>query len=216
MRSLASNPLVDEILADHRSWSNGDDDGWAGYRNHAQRVFLFAQRLRHADAEADEKLAVVAAFHDLAVFTTVDYLAPNLEAMDTWLTARGQAGWRREIGLAMTLHHRVRPYHGEAAALVEPVRRADWVECTAGAITFGLPRAFVRQAQRQFPMGRFASRSAAKILAHAIAHPTNPLPFWRSKPALEQLPPASSDAVHPVDQVTEPDGHSGVVLHRRR
>lgn len=199
VRPLAGNPLIDEILAEHREgWSRGDANGWLGYRNHAQRVFLFAQRFRDpddADHESDQKLAIAAAFHDLAVFTTVDYLTANLGAADHWLTVRGLDEWRREIGLAMTLHHRVRPYRGEAAALVEPIRRADWVECTAGVIASGLPRAFVRQAQKQFPTGRFAVRSTVRIATHAVTHPTNPLPFWRSQPALEQLPPARRGGV---------------------
>jgi hypothetical protein len=103
------------------------------------------------------------------------------------LAARRRSDWRREIGLAMTMHHRVRAYRGEAAWIVEPIRRADWVECTGGIHTAGLPRGLVRQAQRQFPMGSFATRSALRIAAHAITHPLNPLPFWRSQRALDRL-----------------------------
>lgn len=208
MDGLASDPLIDEILAEHRGWSGGDVDGWAGYRNHAQRVLIFARRLRcpdAADPEADEKLAVAAAFHDLAVFTTVDYLRPNLEAMSTWLTARGRSHWVREVGLAMTLHHRVRPYRGEATGIVEPIRRADWIECTGGAVTWGLPRAFVRQARRRFPMGRFATDSAMRIAVHALSHPANPLPFWRSGSVLADLEARTADPGHrPAGGLTEP------------
>jgi hypothetical protein len=121
------------------------------------------------------------------VFRTLDYLAPNLQAMEAWLVARRRTEWRREIGLAMTMHHRVRPYRAEAAWIVEPIRRADWIECTGGAMAAGLPRSLVRQAQRQFPIGRFARDSAVRIAANAITHPLDPLPFWRSRRALDQL-----------------------------
>lgn len=190
MEDLRRNPLIDEILHDHRAWSDGDEAGWAGYGNHAQRVFLFAQRLRGPLDDAgdiDERLAIAAAFHDLAVLRTVDYLGPNLDAARAWLTARGRSGWIREIGLAMTLHHRVRPYRGEAARLVEPIRRADWIECTGGLVTSGVPREVVRRAQRAFPMRRFAAGSAVRIAAHALTHPTDPLPFWRSGRVLAEL-----------------------------
>jgi hypothetical protein len=37
--------------------------------------------------------------------------------------ARGREGWDREVTLMIALHHRVRPYRGEWAELVEPFRR---------------------------------------------------------------------------------------------
>jgi hypothetical protein len=185
---IASHPLIDEILEEHRDWSEGHDAGWAGYRNHAQRVFVFARQLVEPRPDAAEKMAIAAAFHDLAVFRTVDYLIPNLDAMEAWLHAHGRAEWHREIGLAMTLHHRVRRYRGDAAWLVEPMRRADWVECTLGVMPSGIPRGLVRRSQRAFPMGRdFISYAAMQIATHAITHPLNPLPFWRSRTALQRL-----------------------------
>lgn len=184
---LATSPLIDEILAEHREFSEGDEAGWLGYRNHAQRVFIFATRLAEPRSEAAEMIAIAAAFHDLAAFRTLDYLVPNLEVIDTWLTTRGRPEWRREIGLAITMHHRVRPYRGEAAWLVEPVRRADWIEATGGRMTFGIPRDLVRQAKRELPMRSFATRIALRIAVHAVTHPRDPLPFWRSRSALRHV-----------------------------
>jgi hypothetical protein len=184
---LAIDPLIDEILAEHREFSEGDEVGWAGYRNHAQRVFIFASRLAEPRSEAGEMIAIAAAFHDLAVFRTLDYLVPNLEALDTWLATRGRPEWRREVGLAITMHHRVRPYRGEAAWLVEPMRRADWIEVTGGVMTAGVPRELVRRAQRELPLGSFASKSGLRIAAHAATHPLDPLPFWRSRSALRHV-----------------------------
>ena len=185
---VASNSLIDEILEEHREWSEGHEAGWAGYRNHAQRVFVFARQLVDPRPDAEEKLAIAAAFHDLAVFRTLDYLIPNLEAMEVWLDTHQRSAWRREIGLAMTLHHRVRPYRGEAAWLVEPMRRADWNECTVGVMASGIPREFVRRSRSAFPLGRhFTSYAASHIASHAITHPLNPFPFWRSRLALRRL-----------------------------
>jgi hypothetical protein len=184
---LATDPLIDEILEEHREFSEGDEAGWAGYRNHAQRVFIFASRLAEPRPDTGEMIAIAAAFHDLAVFRTLDYLVPNLEAMDIWLATRGRPEWRREIGLAITMHHRVRPYRGEAAWLVEPMRRADWIEVTGGVMTAGVPRDLVRRAQHELPMGSFASKSGLRIAAHAVTHPLDPLPFWRSRSALRHV-----------------------------
>lgn len=185
---LATNPLIDEILAEHDDLSGGDRLGWSQYRNHAQRVFLFASRLVEPRPNAHEMLAVAAAFHDISVLRTLDYLVPNLELADAWLRARGRAAWRREIGLAMTLHHRVRPYRGEGAWLVEPIRRADWLEVTGGLVGPGIDRRLARQARRELPISAFAARSARRIVAHAVTHPLDPFPFWRSRPALRRVP----------------------------
>lgn len=184
---LVTDPLIDEILKEHHEFSEGDEAGWAGYRNHAQRVFIFARRLAEARPDADEMIAIAAAFHDLAVFRTLNYLVPNLKAMELWLAAHGRPEWRREIGLAMTMHHRVRPYGREAAWLVEPIRRADWIEVTGGVMAAGVPRELVRQAQRELPLGSFASKSALRIAGHAATHPFDPLPFWRSRSALRSV-----------------------------
>jgi hypothetical protein len=183
-----TNPLIDEILDEHRAtWSEGDEVGWTGYRNHAQRVFLFARHLAEPRPDAGEKIAITAAFHDIAVFQTLDYLVPNLRVMEAWLAAHGRRDWHREIALAMTMHHRVRPYRGEAAWLVEPMRRADWIEVTAGRVHPGVPGELVRRVQRELPMGSFATKSGLRIVAHALTHPLDPMPFWRSGRALRQL-----------------------------
>jgi hypothetical protein len=145
-----------------------------------QRVFLFARHLGKPRPDAEEKIAIAAAFHDIAVFQTLDYLIPNLRIMEKWLAGHSRLEWHREIALAMTMHHRVRPYRGEAAWLVEPMRRADWIEVTAGRLHPGVPGELVRQAQRELPMGSFARKSGLRIVAHALTHPLNPMPFWRS------------------------------------
>lgn len=187
MPEIVTSPVIDEILAEHRqAWSGGNEEGWWGYRNHAQRVFLFARELITPGPDVDERIAIVAAFHDIAVFHTLDYLELNLEPMRVWLAAHDRQAWYQEIALAMTLHHRVRPYRGEAAWLVEGIRRADWIECTAGLLHPGVPRDLVRRARRELPMGSFATTSAVRILRHAVTHPRNPFPFWRSAPTLKR------------------------------
>jgi hypothetical protein len=42
-QSIAIHPLIDTIVDEHyNDWSEGDEIGWRGYRNHAQRVYIFA------------------------------------------------------------------------------------------------------------------------------------------------------------------------------
>ncbi|WP_078354016.1 hypothetical protein [Mycobacteroides chelonae] len=185
---VATHPLIDSILAEHRAtWSEGDEIGWQGYSNHAQRVYIFAHHLAAPQPDAEEKIAIAAAFHDIAVFRTLNYLVQNNQALKVWLDNHGKPEWYREIALAMSMHHRIRPYRGESAWLVEAIRRADWVECTAGRLHPGIPLDLVRRAQRELPTKQFATRSGLRIIAHALTHPLDPIPFTRSRRAIRQL-----------------------------
>lgn len=183
---LPTSTLIDEILDSHRDYAEGDDRGWTGYRNHAQRVFLFACDVIEPGADL-EQVAIAAAFHDLAVFRTLDYLVPNGRALQAWLAERGRSKWAADITAAITLHHRIRPYRGPEAWLVEPIRRADLAECTLGRSRKGIDGDLIRRAQRELPMRRFACGSALRIAAHAATHPLDPFPFARSTRALREL-----------------------------
>lgn len=53
------------------------------YRGHIYRVLSFARVLVPDGEQRDAKLAVAAAFHDLDVFSTLDYLIPSIRAQDS-------------------------------------------------------------------------------------------------------------------------------------
>jgi hypothetical protein len=165
-----THPLIDKILDTHSDFCGGNGRAWTGYRNHAQRVFALARHLV-GRSDVDGPIAIAAAFHDITVFQSVDYLVPNVRLMDAWLAEHCTTEWRREIALAITMHHKLRPYRGDGAWLVEPLRRADWTEVTLGFAHRGIPRSLVRRTQSGLPMGRsFLCKSGL-----AIATPRSPI-----------------------------------------
>jgi hypothetical protein len=185
---LETSPLVDQILDEHAELGAGAGDLWAGYRNHAQRVFIFTRELADPELDLDDRIAVAAAFHDIMAFRSIDYIGPSVDAMKSWIDASGRPeAWKREVGIAICIHHRVRPYKGEAAELAEPFRRADWVEVSLGRLAGGVPRALINQAQQELPLGSFLTGTARRVFGHALRHPLDPLPFWRSKGSLQQV-----------------------------
>ncbi|MBB2992471.1 hypothetical protein FHR72_003972 [Mycolicibacterium iranicum] len=138
---VRDSPLAEEILASHRDRAGGDEVGWGAYRAHVYRVINFARALGPDasgadDADRDEKLAIGAAFHDLASFTTLDYLVPSIQAQDAWLRRTGRALWSDELALVVAQHHRLLPYSQKRpfAPLVEAVRRADLIDVSQGLI----------------------------------------------------------------------------------
>ena len=119
-------PLADEILDSHRHCARGDESGWAAYRAHVYRVINFARALSPTAPDLDDKLAIAAAFHDIGVFDTLDYLVPSITAQDRWLQRTGRQAWSEELAVVIAEHHRLTRYGADRphAALAEAMRRA--------------------------------------------------------------------------------------------
>jgi hypothetical protein len=157
---LRSSPLAEEILESHRHRARGDDAGYDAYKAHVYRVLNFARALTPDVPDRDDKLAIAAAFHDVAVFDTLDYLVPSIEAQDAWLRQTGREAWSDELALIIAEHHRLSGY-GPAhpyAPLVEAVRRADLVDVSQGLVRFGITRSYVKDVRATFDAGPFFKR----------------------------------------------------------
>jgi hypothetical protein len=151
------------------------------YRNHAYRVLNLCVTLAGAEAESLERIAVAAAFHDLGIWTdgTFDYLAPSVGLATAHLAASRRDEWIPEVAEMIQQHHKIRRYRSAAHALVEPFRRADWIDVSGGFMTFGVSRAFIRELYSAWPSAGFHSRLVQLELARLRSHPWNPLPMVR-------------------------------------
>lgn len=185
MTELVRHPVIDEILDARRDRARGHDAAFEGYRNHAHRVHNFARAI--ASFSPEDEAAIAAAFHDLCAFDGLDYLEPSIEEAAAYLRETGRAEWDREVALTIAFHHRVRPYGGEAARLVEPFRRADWNDFTMGLVRAGIPRELRRAADAEFPVGDFVPKAVTKLaLGWVPRHPLRPLPPFRGRAALRR------------------------------
>ena len=172
---LTEIPTLDSILAAHAAEIGVD---LTPYRNHTYRVanLCLAQADRHADAV--EKVAIAVAFHDLGIWTdhTFDYLEPSVRLATTYLADAGLGAWTPEISAMIREHHKITAYRANPGWLVEPFRRADWIDVTLGALTFGTPRTFLRELQAAWPDAGFHKLLVRLELGHLLKHPLNPLP----------------------------------------
>jgi hypothetical protein len=185
MVALVRHPLIDEILDARRDFARGQDAAFEGYRNHAHHILNFVRAIASPSAADEEKVAIAAAFHDLCAFDGLDYLEPSIEEAAGYLRETGREAWDREIALMIAFHHRVRPYPGEAANLVEPFRRADWADFTLGVVSWGIPRELRRAANAQFPVGDFVPKAVTRFaLGWIRRHPLRPAPPFRGRAAL--------------------------------
>ena len=73
----------------------------------------------------------------------------------------------------------VTPYRDRADWLVEPFRRADWVDVTRGVLTLGVTRTLVTELYAKWPDAGFHKRLLQLELRHLRKHPLNPLPMFR-------------------------------------
>ena len=169
---------LDAVLQAHAG-ALGDD--FERYRNHTYRVANFCLVLATCEDECVEKVAIAAAFHDLGIWTngTFDYLLPSIQLAKDYLERGGKAGWLEEVEAMIREHHKVLPYRKRPESLVEPFRRADWIDVSKGAFKFGLSRTLTREAYRTWPGAGFHRRLVQLTLQRARSHPLSPLPMLR-------------------------------------
>ena len=168
---------IDRVLDAHAAALGGD---FTAYRNHCYRVANLCAALQ-PDEAAMEKIALAAAFHDLGIWTaqTFDYLAPSVDLACRHLGCNGHAGWESQVADMIREHHRIRPFRGAGAELVEPFRRADLIDVSRGIFRFGLPRAQVREIFARWPNAGFHKRLVQLTLREIRRHPLRPIPVLR-------------------------------------
>jgi hypothetical protein len=175
---LDRHGLVEETLEAFRGEIAGD---LAAYRGHVYRVFNLCRALAGTTPDGDDKIAYAAAFHDLGIWSdhTVDYLPPSARRLCERLPRDGRDAWSAELARMIDMHHKLLPYRGEHAALVEPFRRADLIDLSLGLVRFGLPRDYLRELQAAFPAAGFHLRVVRLVGGWALTHPLRPLPMLR-------------------------------------
>ena len=175
---LTEIATLDELLHAHEAALGSD---FEGYRNHTYRVVNLCAALSSSEPEQLQKMAIAAAFHDLGIWTdgTFDYLQPSVRLAGAHLDRSGRAEWTPEITAMILEHHKISAWRGDPHWLVEPFRRADWVDVTRGLRAFGLSRSLLREIFSAWPSAGFHKRLVQLELKRLRTHPWNPLPMVR-------------------------------------
>jgi hypothetical protein len=153
-----------------------------GYHHHCLRMLNVVMRLSRDEPDRREKVEIALAFHDLSLFPdqTLDYLDASVARAEQHLRDIGRESWSEAVALMIRMHHKLRPYRGPHANLVEAVRKADWVDVSFGLLCFGLERAWLRRLHAALPLYSFYPRTLVPLIARYIArHPRRPLPNFR-------------------------------------
>ena len=168
--------IVEDVLREHAGPLGRDAPG---YRNHVYRVVNLCLAFGAPDEDAVDKFAIAGVFHDLGIWTdrTFDYLPPSVRLAEAYLSGSGRESWTTEITDAILNHHKV----GGASApgIVEPFRRADWIDVTRGVRTFGLSRVVMNEVFAAWPSAGFHRRLVELSFERLRTHPLSPLPVLR-------------------------------------
>ena len=150
------------------------------YRNHVYRVF-YNCILLDADSGYATRYAIAAVFHDIGIWTdhTFDYLDPSVRQVKEYLQEAGYAEWSDEISLMISWHHKISPYKGPYEHSVETFRKADWIDVSLGALTFGAGRKNMRKNREKFPNRGFHWFLVRQTVKNFFRHPLNPVPVFR-------------------------------------
>jgi hypothetical protein len=174
-----SIPTVSAVLGNHASALGRD---FIAYRNHVYRVLNLCLAIAgEGDPVELEKIAVAAVFHDLGIWTnhTFDYIAPSVALAREHLSTCGHPEWIPEIEAMIVDHHKITSSPPNRASLVEPFRRADWIDVSRGLRTFGVPRSFIASVFTVWPSAGFHWRLLELTVDWSLRHPLAPLPMVR-------------------------------------
>ncbi len=132
-------------------------DDFVAYRNHCRRVLTYAIHFLDGDREQQPLIETALAYHDLGLWTD-DELA-YLEPSETLALADNE-----RLGLGfdpqalrdiIRWHHKVRPYRGANADVVDACRRGDWVDATGGKLRKGLSKGQIAAVEAAIPRHGF-------------------------------------------------------------
>jgi hypothetical protein len=182
MNLIDKHPLIEAILQTHQHVCGGNQSGYQGYRGHVYRMLNFCLALSPQGEEGADKFAIAAAFHDLHVFESFDYLGPSVASAAKFLRDSGKEHYLPEVSAMIASHHKLTGYRGEFAASVETFRQADWIEMTFGFLRFGLPKSFIRQVRQTFQIRAFYPGTVLRsALRWWIRHPLQPTPYYPTR-----------------------------------
>lgn len=137
------------------------------YRNHCLRVatftrFFLPDFVEEEIPNAMELVSVALAFHDVALWSdkTLAYLEPSVAQMEKALVESNYSSKQMDIMKEIIMqHHKWTDFKSElgpaADALVNAVRKADWVDATAGVVRFGIPTGLIHSAYQKIPEAGF-------------------------------------------------------------
>mmetsp|Transcript_9211 Transcript_9211/g.26785 ORF Transcript_9211/g.26785 Transcript_9211/m.26785 type:complete len:221 (-) Transcript_9211:492-1154(-) len=163
-------PFVTRYLQKYRAVLAGDYDA---YVNHNLRVLTYALDFLHGDDSQRHIIEAALAYHDLGLWAdniTLDYLEPSWQRAEAELAAQFTVAELELVRNIILYHHKVTPFVGPMADVVNAVRKADWVDASVCLVRHGMTRDDCAKVNQVLPNEGF---HAAILRAGARVHGVN-------------------------------------------
>jgi len=145
-----NRPRVEDILARYSDAIGAD---LPGYRNHVYRTISYAMHMLDYDARLEPLVETAFAYHDIGLWTDhkLAYLEPS-EAIALADNHKFEWGFNDDtLRGAIHWHHKIFPYKGKDARVIEACRKADWIDASKGLIRKGMSKRNINAVEAAFP-----------------------------------------------------------------
>ncbi|MGB0660782.1 MAG: hypothetical protein ACPGNV_11450 [Mangrovicoccus sp.] len=154
IKIIHNSPTIEALLVPYKEAVGKD---YEAYRNHIYRVLTYALHYLGPDHPNRREVEAALVFHDIGLWTACNlaYLEPSIIEMDNTLSRDHPELNRDIIGLAIYHHHKIFRFRGPHKAVVNAVRKADWIDSSQGLFRKGISRADIRAVETAIPNAGF-------------------------------------------------------------
>ncbi|QDH33694.1 phosphohydrolase [Porphyrobacter sp. YT40] len=176
VRPILSEPTVERYLP-MVAEAVGPD--FAAYRNHIYRVLSYALHFLGDDPRGREHIGFALVFHDVGMWADRElaYLEPSETVAER---VREQHAPHLDATLVANIihwHHKLLPFKGPDAAIVNAARKADWIDASMGTVRNGVARKDVAAIEAAIPVLGFPQ--ILMRLAKDLRHGNRLAGLWR-------------------------------------
>jgi hypothetical protein len=154
IKVFSYSPYVDDLLIPYKEMIGSDYDG---YRGHIYRVLTYTMHYLGGDSKYLPVIAAGLVYHDIGLWTDkrLDYLEPGCKRAAEAFAGHTSVEEGQLLHDIIYWHHKVTPFEGAHADVVNAVRKADWIDATMGAVNQRMPMKHVFTVQEQIPNAGF-------------------------------------------------------------
>ena len=151
---ISSSPVVEAELAKYKDVIGKD---LPGYRNHIYRVLTYTNHFLGGDQAFRNVVELALVYHDLGLWTHGDlaYLDPSIALAKETLVGTLNAEELQLLHDVVLYHHKITPFRGPHAEIVNAVRKADWIDATQATFRNGIPKRRIEQVVSELPINGF-------------------------------------------------------------
>lgn len=154
LRVIKSSPGVEEEFAKYKELIGSD---YEGYKNHVYRVLSYSLYFLNNDDTYKDVIERALVYHDIGLWTdsVLDYLDPSFEVAKKNLEHVYNEEQLQLVHDIIIYHHKITPFDGNLAIIVNAVRKADWIDASQGFVHQGMPKANIEKAYKELPAAGF-------------------------------------------------------------